>query len=107
MSDPAPLDLDALDREGEAFSFIHDGKTYTLPTDLTIETANLFDEEGIAAALEAILGEEQWQRLEASPKVFGIVKATRVIHAYVQHLGLESLGGSLASTSSSAPTVRR
>ena len=95
------FDLDAV--LGLPFTFTFDGEEYTLPPDIEWSTTQTLTEGKPDVALRRLLGEEQWQRLEDSPKVFGTRSFTAVLDAYTEHLGLR-MGEAEASPSSSENT---
>ena len=97
-----PFDLDAY--LGGPFTFTFDGQEYSLPPDVSWKASDLLASGDPKGALRELLGEEQWQRLDASPKSFGPRSFTGLVDRYMKHLGL-SEGESEASPPSSANTA--
>jgi hypothetical protein len=100
--------VEALEREAEAggWQFEFDGERYTLPPDFDARAiahllaGNLYD------GLRTMLGDEQWARLDASPKVFGQNELRRLVNAYAEGIGAD-LGEFAASSDSSPSTATR
>lgn len=101
------FDLDALANEDEPFRFLHDGETYELPADVPLEVVAILDEGRLDDGLTSLLGPDQAKRLAESPTRFGVNRFVTLFEAYAKHLGIDSLGGSLASTASSSKTAVR
>lgn len=99
-----PFDLDALENEDTPFEFIHKGTTYTLPPDIDLTAVGLIDTGDFDRAFEWLLGEETWKGLKAAGG-FGVKRMLRLLDAYAKHLGLDSMGGLLASAASSPTTA--
>jgi hypothetical protein len=102
-----PLDLDAIANDGEPYRFKFGGEDYEMPPDIDLTSIALLDSGDPERALERLLGEEQWQRMVESPAAFGIRQLKALLQGYSQHLGMDSLGGSLASPGSSHNTAIR
>lgn len=101
------FDLDALENEGEPFTFIHAGTKYQLPPDIDLTTLAVMDSGDLERAMQRLLGEDTWKGLVDSGKPFGVKKMMTLLNAYAKHLGLESLGGSSASVASLPNTAQR
>lgn len=101
------FDLDALASEGVPFRYRFGGEDYEMPLDIDLPTVAKLDHGDAEGALKAILGDEQWARMVASPHVFGVKSLMALLDAYAKHLGLENLGGLFASTDSSPNTAQR
>jgi hypothetical protein len=99
------FDLDAV--LGEPFTFTFDGEEYALPVDVDWETTKLLTAGEPEEALHRLLGDDQWSRLEESPKVFGTRSFTKLLDAYMEHLGLRDVGESSASSPSSVNTAEQ
>lgn len=95
------FDLDALVNDGEPFRFKFGGEDYEMPPDIDLTSIALLDRGDPERALERILGEGQWKRMVDSPHAFGVKQLMALLDAYSKHLGMDSLGGSLASIASS------
>jgi hypothetical protein len=93
------FDLDAA--LGLPFTFTFDGQEYTLPPDVDFDTITALQSEHLQDAFAGLLGPEQWQRLDASPKVFGARAFTAVMKEYLTHLGL-----GMGESSASPPSVQ-
>jgi len=108
MPDDEVFDLDALDREANSkpFVFRFDGREYTCPDDISIEMIQLIEAEDVLGAMRVLLGDEQWDEIVNSPKMFGVTRMGKVLEAYRKHLGI-GLPNSSASTTSSRTTARR
>ena len=93
--------LDSYEREANAepFEFEFDGDVYTLPPDFDMRHASLFTEGRVLDGLEAILGAEQWERLNASPKILSVNRVNDLLEAWCEHIGVE-VGESPASSRS-------
>jgi len=107
MSDDL-LDLDVLLDEAthNPFRFRFDGEVYECPVDVSLDFIQLLEDSKLLDALECLLGPEQWQRLRASQRTFGVASYGRVLDDYAKHIGT-TLPNSLLSTASSANTGRR
>lgn len=100
--------LDAVEHEAKAelFEFEFDGDTYTLPPDFDMRHAAMFTGGDVLGGLEAVLGTEQWERLDSSPKVLSIKRVNALLEAWCEHIGVE-LGESTASSRSSRRAAAR
>jgi hypothetical protein len=96
-----PFNLDAV--LGEPFTFTFDGAEYVLPVDVPWDVSQLLNDGKAQDAMRILLGDDQWRRLEESPKTFGTRSFVEVVGAYMKHLGLRE-GESEASPSSSNGT---
>jgi len=101
-----PFDLDALRREaeGEPFYFTFDGDDYELPPQPDFRVATAASAGRLEEMLERLLGEEQWERLAASPAPFTRDQLEALLEAYGEHLGID-MGNSAASPSFYRSTV--
>jgi hypothetical protein len=93
--------LDAIENEAkeELFTFTFDGETYTLPPDFDMRHAAMFTSGDILGGLEAVLGPDQWDQLDSSPKILSIKRVNALLEAWCEHIGVE-LGESAASSRS-------
>jgi hypothetical protein len=98
--------LEAIEREGGegTWPFDFDGHRYHLPSDFDWRAANALTKGDIELGLELLLGDEQWQRMQASPKVFGVKAIVNMLNAYATDIGVD-LGEFQASSASSKRTV--
>jgi hypothetical protein len=103
-----PLDLDVLFDEASRnpFRFRFDGEVYECPVDVSLEFIELLEQSKLIEALQTLLGPDQWERLHASNRVFGVASYGQVLQSYAEHVGT-SLPNSLLSIASSANTDRR
>lgn len=85
------FDLDALAREANEvpFQFRFDGEVYTCPSDISLEMIKLLEAEDVLGAMRELLGDEQWDRIVAADRVFGVTTMAKVLDAYRKHLGIE------------------
>lgn len=95
------FDLDAVanEAEGEPFEFTFGGESYTLAASVDVRAAAMLQVGRLDTAFRLMLGEEQWERMTASPAVFNGKKLDALLDAYGKHIGI-SLGESAASTDS-------
>lgn len=96
----------ALEREAtkDAWEFEFDGERYFLPPDFDMRAAAALTGERLEEGLAMLLGDEQWARLVASPKVFGMKALIDLLNAYCRDIGVD-LGEFVASPASSKRTV--
>lgn len=102
-------DLDAVLAEREEkspFTFPFDGAKYVLPPRPDIRAAAALSAGRLDDGLRLLLGTEQWDRMQASTKVFDDEALVGLLDAYMAHTG-EDLGKSKASTRSSRNTAKR
>jgi hypothetical protein len=92
------------DAQNKPWEFEHDGDVYVLPSDFDVRVAAKLTTGDLDGALRQLLGPEQWQRLEASPAVFGMRKLSAVLQAWAGDIGVD-LGEFVASPPSSKRTV--
>lgn len=98
------FDLDAVVAEGEgedhreSFGFTFGGEHYELPAHMDIVAAAALA-SGQPIGLTKMLGDEQWNRLLASPAVLDQAKLEALMEAYGAHVGV-SPGELAASTDS-------
>lgn len=98
--------VDAVEREaqGDAWEFEFDGERYELPNDFDMRAAAMLTSGDLRGALELLLGPDQWDRLNASPKIFGLNALGQMLQAWCADIGVE-LGEFMASPPSSRRTV--
>jgi len=96
----------ALEREAtkDAWEFEFDGERYRLPPDFDMRAAVAMSSGDMEGGLRHLLGPDQWDRLVASPKVFGLKALTNMMKAYCADIGVD-LGEFVASPRSSARTA--
>lgn len=102
------FDLDALAREANQvpFEFRFGGEVYTCPGELDIRVVSALGAGDLEGALQRMLGDDQWQRMLASPQVLTAPMLLGVLREYSEHSGVE-LPNLSASTGSSGSTARR
>lgn len=95
------FELDAYAREADAtpYEFKFDGEVYTLPPEFDMRHAGMFTSGDILGGLAAVLGPEQWERLEASPEVLSIKGVNALLEDWCAAIGVE-LGESVAPSRS-------
>lgn len=96
---PVDCDLDTILAEADErppFTFRFDGETYTLPPDLDLRSIAAFEGDRLDDGLRLLLGPDQWERLQKSPKAFTNKHLDRIGRDYAKHRG-EDLGESEAS----------
>src|SRR5262245_4931433 len=100
--------VEAIDREArrEGWEFEFDGERYILPNDFDMRAAVAITNGDAEGCLRLLLGEEQWHRLEDSPKVFGVKALRDMLQSYCDDIGV-NLGEFEASSPSSPRTVTR
>jgi hypothetical protein len=107
-----PFDLDAALAEREPrvpFEFVWGGETYSLPASPNLLAFSRLT-SGVTAeayrALKTIFGDDQYDRLEANPKVFDGPALAAFMEAYAEHADVD-LGEASASPPPSNRMVRR
>lgn len=100
--------VEAIAREAdkEAWRFEFDGDEYSLPHDFDMRAAAAFNANDLEGGLRVLLGDEQWERIVASKKVFGVKELRDLLAAYCDGIGVD-LGEFAASSSSSRRTATR
>lgn len=94
------FDLDALEAEGDPFTFRHAGVEYAMPYDIDLTTVGALNAGDFDRAMERLLGAEVWKGIVESDKPFGVKKMLTLLDEYAKHLGVGGLGGLSASTAS-------
>ena len=99
-------EVTALGREAleEPWQFRFDGEVYSLPNDFDVRAAACLAGGDLNNGLRILLGTEQWERLCASPKVFGTAQLIDMINAYTNAIGAD-LGELRAPSNSSSNTA--
>jgi hypothetical protein len=88
------------------FQFTFDGERYVLPGRPDVRAAAAMSAGRLDDGFRLLLGPDQWDKLQASPKVFDDDALITLMEAYQAHSG-EDLGEFRASTNSSSTTVKR
>jgi hypothetical protein len=98
--------VEAVEREGsgEPWKFDFDGDRYSLPSDFDMRAAAKLTNGDLHGALEMLLGAEQWNRLQASPKIFSLEQLGKLLQSWATDIGVD-LGELTASPPSSRRTV--
>lgn len=99
-------ELKALEREADEapWEFSFDSETYRLPSQPDIRVITAFTTGDLERAFTLLLGAEQWQRLQGSPKLLGIKALQDLLTAYFTDAGMDA-EKSTASTPSSNGTA--
>lgn len=109
MSEPT-FDADAFQREGDRpdFVFRFGGEEYRLPFSPDVRAVSRIRMDNLIGAFEAILGAEQWQRIEASPTILDLPTLKAILDAYAKHGGLDlpNLPGSATTSNGTGPSLR-
>jgi hypothetical protein len=98
--------VEALSREAleQPWEFEFDGDIYLLPNDFDVRAAAYLAGGDLEMGLRILLGTEQWDRLCASPLIFGVKELRGLLAAYTAAIGAE-LGEWQASSASSPNTA--
>jgi hypothetical protein len=89
------FDLDAFERDAvaEPFTFRFGGVVFSLPADPDMRAVGSMATGDVLAALERLLGPEQWSQFEAVPEQFGASRFAALMERYQAHLGVSGEGG--------------
>jgi hypothetical protein len=104
--EPVDFDLDSLFAEEETtptkapWSFRFGGERYTLPPHMDVRAMAAVGAGRLDDGLRMLLGPDQWDQLQASPKVFDTPRLKAIIERYALYAEGVSLGESSASTAS-------
>jgi hypothetical protein len=98
------LEAVARDASGECWEFDFDGERYELPGDFDMRAAGALADGDLNGGLRLLMGDEQWDRLCQSNKVFGVRAMTDLLNAYCEGIGVD-LGESVAPSRSSRRAV--
>ena len=101
------FDLDALADEADPFTFTFGGQEFTFPADPDIVALEFFDKGDFQNALFVLLGDEDYQRMDAIPATtarMGHARFAALMEAYGRHLGVEP--GKSSGPSKSARLAR-
>lgn len=108
-----PFDLDRVlaeqaDARGdlEPFTFVFDGEEYELPPVRDIRAVSAIAAGHVYDGLAALLGPEQWERVQASPATLTSTAVRSLLDAYGEHIDGLNAGESSASSNSSTRTAR-
>lgn len=94
------LDLDKYVAEQEPrkpFPFKFGGKRFEIPPDPDARALAAFARRDLYAALEYLLGAQQWEVLQQLPQVFGIDTLNKLITGYFEYAGVGTPGEQPAS----------
>lgn len=103
------FDLDAFiaaEGEEEPFRFRFAGESYVLPPRLDVRALGALAAGKIFDGLRLMLGDEQWDRLQAAQATFDDRALKALFERYAAHTGT-TMGEPSASTSSSPATATR
>lgn len=78
--------LSVVDATFEPFEFTFDGHEYVLPGKSRAEAAGRWGEDDLDTQLRMLLGPEQWQQIQDSPKSFTSKTWSVLFAAYANHL---------------------
>jgi hypothetical protein len=109
-SETEPYVLEAIEREADpkAWHFTFDGDDYTLPSDFDMRAMAAFTGGRLDDAFRILLGPEQWQRMQASPKTFGYSQFEALMKTYSSAIGVDlEKAQASASSSPSMPTLSK
>jgi hypothetical protein len=101
VPDDDEFDLDAVIAEREpvkAFRFRFAGERYTLPGDPDLRAIAALRADRLDEGFRMLLGEKQWDRMQAADAVFDNASFEALFERYQKHVG--DLGESQASTDS-------
>jgi hypothetical protein len=97
------IDLDKILAEEEEsrspYEFTFDSEVYTLPPAMDVRAIAAIAGGRLDSGLSLLLGEEQWTKMQASPKVLTVTALEKLFDAYAEYSGATTLGGLSASTS--------
>lgn len=103
------VDIDAIMAERDEkppYVFTFGGEVYSLPARIDIRAVAAMSRGDLDVSMRLLLGQAQWERLQASESVFNDETLTVVMDKYQEHMG-EALGESKASTKSSRSTAKK
>lgn len=100
--------VEALSRDAleDPWPFEFDGETYYLPNDFDIRAAACLATGELFAGMRLLLGEDQWDRVCKSPRIFTAKAMVNLVNAYSAAIGAD-LGELQASSDSSPSTATR
>lgn len=98
------FDLDAITEEGEPFTWSFGGTEFVFPADPTIEALEYLAKGDLQMSLYALLGDEEYRRLDELPARLGQAKFQALIGAYFKHAGVDQ--GKSSRPSKSARSVK-
>lgn len=90
----------------QPFTFVFDGITYELPAEIDIRAVAAISNGRMDDGLRLLLNPEQWEAIQASPKLFSSSVLDKLFAAYAAHVNGTPMGESSASTGSSKSTGR-
>lgn len=102
------FNLDAVEVEasGKPFVFTFGGEKYTIDAPPDVQGAAMLERGEVSAAMERLLGEEQWARIIASDEVLDGNRFAALFEAMGDHFGVDA-GKSSGSSRSSKNTAGR
>lgn len=104
--EPVDFDLDALFADEEAaptkapWSFRFGGQRYMLPPYMDVRAMAAIQAGRLDDGLRMLLGVDQWDQLQASPKTFDTPRLKAIVEQYAVYAEGVPLGESSASTGS-------
>lgn len=103
------FDLDkvlAEEEPGEPYEFTFDGEKYALPPEMDVRAVAAISGGRLDAGLRLLLGEEQWEKIQASPKTLTLKGLESLFDDYAEHTGT-TMEKPSASTPPSKRTAKR
>jgi hypothetical protein len=88
------------------FDFDFDGTNYTLPIEVDVRIFARAPETSLAELFRQLLGEEQWQKIDASPSMLTNDMLVKLFDSYTRHQTGATVGESAASANSLKSTAR-
>lgn len=90
VDDADVFDVDALiaEKDQRPFRWRFAGQVWEFPWALDFRVVELVDDRKILAAVEMLMGEEQYARLVAVPEILGVAELTGIIDRYLARQGL-------------------
>lgn len=98
------FDLDAILEEGEPFGWKFGGTDFEFPADPPIEALEFLAKGDLQMCLFALLGDDEYRRLDELPDRMGKTKFQALVEAYFKHAGVDQ--GKSSRPSKSARQTR-
>jgi hypothetical protein len=104
------FDLDkviAEEKDAEPFVFTFDGEQYEMPGVMDVRAIAAISDGDLTGGLRHLMGDEQYDRIQASPQMLSMVALGALFDAYAKHTGVDGLGESSGSVRSLNRAARR